>query len=344
MTEQPDQRRAETQAARRVPGDEAERPSEIPPRGWWQIVRRAWREGKEDNIALLAAGVAFYGFLALFPALIAAVLVYGLVADPADVQKQVDAMGGALPSEAENLIGEQMRAIASASDRALGIGLVVALLGALWTASGGVNGLITATNIAYDERESRGFLKRRGLALLLTLGALVFLIFAVVLVAVLPVVADAVGLGTAGRILAEAVRWILLVAAVMGALTVIYRVAPDRDAPRIRWTSVGVVTATVVWIVSSVAFSLYVDNFGRYGRTYGSLAGVVVLLLWLYVTAFIVLLGAEINAEAEQQTVRDTTRGEPQPLGQRRAVKADSLPGEPPDPIGRRPGRPERPG
>jgi membrane protein len=313
---------------RAVPGREAEKPSQIPKRGWVQIVRRAWKEAKADNVSLVAAGVAYYAFLALFPTLIAAVLLYGLVASPADVQRQVDELGAALPAEAETLLAEQMRTIAATSNGALGIGLVIAVLGALWSASGGVNGLITAVNIAYDETETRGFVRMRALSLLLTLGAVLFIVIAVVLVVVVPAVADAVGLGAFVRLGAEAIRWLLLIGAVLVALAVLYRVAPDRDAPKFRWVSVGSIVATVIWVVASLALSLYVDNFGSYAKTYGSLAGVVVLLLWLYVSAFIVLLGAEINAEAEQQTAKDTTRGEEKPMGERGAVKADSAPGD----------------
>jgi membrane protein len=311
-----------------VPGGEAERPTQIPKRGWLQIVKRAWKEAKVDNISLVAAGVAYYAFLALFPTLIAAVLLYGLVASPQDVQRQVDEIGAALPSEAQALLSEQMQTIAATNSGALGIGLAIALLGALWSASGGVNGMITAINIAYDETETRGFVKLRGLSIALTLGAILFFIVAVVLIAVVPVVADVIGLGAFGRLLAEVLRWGLLIAAVLVALAILYRMAPDRDAPQFKWVSIGSIVATAIWIVASLAFSLYVDNFGNYAKTYGSLAGVVVLLLWLYVTSFIILLGAEINAEAEQQTIKDTTRGEPQPLGERGAVKADSTPEE----------------
>jgi membrane protein len=311
-----------------IPGVEAERPTQIPKRGWLQIVKRAWKEAKTDNISLVAAGVAYYAFLALFPTLIAAVLLYGLIASPQDVQQQVDKIGTALPAEAQSLLSEQMSTIAATNSGALGIGLVIALLGALWSASGGVNGLITAINIAYDETETRGFIKMRGLSIALTIGAILFFIVAVVLIAVVPAVADAIGLGALGRLLAEVLRWALLIAAVLVALALLYRIAPDRDAPQFKWVSIGSIVATAIWIVASLAFSLYVDNFGNYAKTYGSLAGVVILLLWLYVTSFIVLFGAEINAEAEQQTVKDTTRGEPKPLGERGAVKADSTPEE----------------
>ncbi|MEJ7705702.1 MAG: YihY/virulence factor BrkB family protein [Geodermatophilaceae bacterium] len=186
---------------------------------------------------------------------------------------------------------------------------------------------MNAVNVCYDEDETRGFLRLRGLALLLTVGGILFMALAVGLVAVAPVVLDALNLGTLGTILLQVGRWVLLVLLVVVGLAVVYRIAPDRDAPKFRWVSVGAVVATVIWVIASVGFSLYVSNFSSYGKTYGALAGVIVLLLWFFISAYIVLLGAEINAETEQQTAEDTTRGPERPMGQRDAVKADSLPG-----------------
>ncbi len=311
----------------RPPGADADRPSEIPKRGWLQVTRRAFAEGKKDNISMLAAGLAYFAFLALFPALIAAVLIYGLLADPADVEAQIQSLSDALPEEAATLLTEQMTSIASSSSSALGIGLVLSLLGALWSVSGGVSNLINAVNVCYDEEETRGFFRLRGLALLLTIGGILFAGLAIALVAVAPAVLDALSLGIVGTVLLQIGRVVLLLLLVIAALAVVYRLAPDRDAPKFRWVSVGAIVATVVWVIASVGFSLYVDNFGSYGKTYGALAGVIVLLLWMFISAYILLLGAEINAEAEQQTARDTTRGEERPMGQRDAVKADSLPG-----------------
>jgi membrane protein len=307
------------------PGREADTPVQIPPRGWWQVTRRAFAESKADHVPMLAAGVAFFAFLAVFPALIAGLTLYGLVADPGQVAEQVEALAGALPRDAQPLITDQLAALVASSDGALGIGLAVSLLAALWSASSGTGNLMQAINLAYDEDETRGFVKLRGTALLLTLGAIVFVLLALALVAVVPALLDAVPLGPVATALAQVVRWVLLVAVVIVALAVVYRLAPDRDAPRVRWASTGAVVATVLWIAGSVAFSLYVDNFGSYNRTYGALAGVVVLLLWLYLTSYVVLLGAEINAEAERQTERDTTRGPSAPMGERHAVAADEV-------------------
>ena len=319
------QRDGEPGADGRVPGRDAAKPTEIPAAGWKQILKRAWREGKEDNVPLLAAGVAYYIFIALFPGLIAAVSLYGLVADPAQVEEQIQSLSDALPRETATLIGDQLRSITGTASGALGVGLVVSVAGALFSASGGVANLMKAINIAYDEEETRGFVKLRATALLLTLGAVVFLAVAVGLIAVLPALFDTLGLGGFGTLVANVLRWVGLLAFMGLALAVLYRFAPDRDNPKVRWVGLGSVVATIVWVVGSALFSFYVSRFGSYNETYGTLAGVVVLLLWLFLTAYIVLLGAEVNSETEQQTEKDTTQGPEQPLGERGAVKADSV-------------------
>jgi membrane protein len=303
----------------------------IPRRGWLQIVRRAWKESKTDQVPLLAAGVAFYSFLALFPALIAAVMLYGLMADPATVREQTANIASALPHDAASIITSQMKAVTKNSQQSLGLGLVIAVLLALWSASGGVTNLVSALNVAYDEEETRGFVKRKALSLGLTVAGIAFVLVAVALIAAAPAVLNNVIPGGVVYWLIQVGRWVGLVVAVAVALAVLYRYAPDRDAPKLNWVSVGAVVATVIWVVASVGFSFYVSTFGSYAKTYGALAGVAVLLLWLWITNLIVLLGAEINSEAEAQTVRDTTRGEPLPMGQRNAVKADYPPGENPE-------------
>ena len=309
--------------ARGVPGGTAEKPTQVPAKGWVQIAKRGWAEAKTDNVPLLAAGMAYYAFLAIFPALIAAVLIYGLVADPAQIAEQVNNLGSALPAEIRQTITDQ---ITVAESRGAGWGAVVAVLLALFSASGGVGNMMTAINTAYDEEETRGFVKKRAIALALTLGAIIFLLVVVALVAVLPGVLQVLGTSTLVNLGIQVVRWLLIVVVISVALAVLYRVAPDRDAPKMRWTSVGAGIATVLWILASVGLSLYVSNFSNYAATYGALAGIVILLLWLFITSYAILLGAEINAESEQQTIADTTKGDPEPLGQRNAVKADSPP------------------
>ena len=313
------------------PGEEAEKPTAIPPRGWWQVVRRAIKETSADNVATLAAAVAFFAFLAMPPTLIAGLTLYGLVADPEQAARQMQALAGALPEQAQPLIADQLGAVASGSDGALGLGLIIALLGALWSASSGTSNLMKAINVAYNEDETRGVLKLRGVALVLTLGAIVFLLVTLALVAVVPPVLEALRLGVVGTVLAQVVRWGLLIAVGIGALAVVYRLAPDRADPKFAWTSIGALVAILLWALGSLGFSLYVNNFGSYNKTYGALAGIVVFLLWLYLTSYIVLLGAEINAESEKQTRADTTTGDPLPMGERRAEAADTL-AEPPEP------------
>jgi membrane protein len=311
-----------------VPGGQAEKPTQVPAKGWVQIAKRGWAEAKVDNVPLLAAGMAYYTFLAIFPALIAAVLLYGLFADPATISQQINGLGTALPAPVKDLITQQLT-MASGSGKA-GLGAVIAILLALFSASGGMGNLMTAINTAYDEEETRGFIKKRAVALALTLGAIVFLLLVVALVAVLPAVLGFLGTSTLVTILIQVVRWVLIVVVITSALAVLYRVAPDRDAPKMRWVSVGAGIATLLWIIASIGFSLYVSNFSSYAKTYGALAGIVILLLWLFITSYAILLGAEINAESEQQTIADTTKGPAQPVGQRDAVKADSVP-EPED-------------
>jgi membrane protein len=327
----PDRPPAGAPSERELPGIHADKPTEIPWAGWKQIVKRSWAENKADNMPIIAGGVAFFGFLSIFPALIAMLSLYGLVATPETVARQVEDLSAQLPDAAAEIIEEQLNAIVANSGSALTFGLIISILAALWSASGGVGNLITAVNLAYDEVETRNFVKLKLMSLGLVLASIVFVLITFGLVAVVPAVLDALPLGVVGTILAQVVRWVLLLAVFAGALAVLYRVAPDRDAPRFTWVSLGAVVVTVVWAIVSVGFSLYVDNFGSYDKTYGAIAGVIVLMLWLYLTCYLVLFGAEINSEAEHQTAHDTTEGEPQPMGARDAKMADSLP-DPPTP------------
>jgi membrane protein len=309
-----------------LPGIDAATPLGIPARGWKQVLKRAWAENNADNMPIIAGGVAFFGFLSIFPALIALISIYGLAASPEQAARQVAELTSGLPDDAARLIETQVTAITENAGGALTWGLVVSILGALFTASGGVNNMVKAVNIAYDEVETRNFVQLRALSLVLTLGAIVFVVLTIGLVAVLPVVLDALPLGPVGSVLAEVGRWVALLAVVLGSLAVLYRIAPDRDAPQFRWVSIGSLLVTVIWAVVSLGFTFYVNNFGSYDATYGAIAGVIVLMLWLYITCYLVLLGAEINSEAEHQTGLDTTDGPPAPMGERNAVKADTLP------------------
>ncbi len=309
-----------------VPGGNAEHPSQIPARGWRQIAKRGWKEAKADNVPLLAAGVAFYAFLALFPLLIALVSIYGFFADAAAITEQLRTVTKTLPPDAQKLIIDQVATLTARGRSTIGVGALVAILISLFSASAGINNLMTAINIAYDEEEKRSAIKKRLISLALTVGAVVFLIIVLALIGVLPPLLRNIFGTSALRWVLQIVGIVILIVIVTVALAILYRVAPDRDAPKIKWVSVGAAVATVIWLLASLGFSLYVSTLGNYAKTYGAFAGIVILLFWLWLTAYAILLGAEINAEAEQQTIADTTKGAPQPLGQRNAVKADSTP------------------
>jgi membrane protein len=297
----------------------------VPAAGWWDIVVRTVKEAKADGVPLLAAGVAFYGLLALAPALSALAGVYGLVADPADAARHVRDLLAAAPTEVRELVYEQLRSATDRSDGSAVLLVVVGTVLALWSASSAVRHVIGAINRAYDEDETRGFVKVRGLALLLTVAAIVFLAVSVGVIALLPAALADTALGDATRITIGILRWPALAVAMVVALAVLYRVAPDRDDARWSWVGLGSVVATVLWLVASGLFSLYAASFGDYETTYGTLGAVVVVMLWLFITAYAVVLGAELNAEAERQTRRDTTTGRDQPLGQRGAEAADTV-------------------
>ena len=320
-------RSSTVQTDREVPGHDADKPTEIPARGWVQVLKRGWAEAKVDQVPLLGAGVAFFAFLALFPAVIALVTLYGLFADPGAIADQVNSLT-ALPTEVRQLVVDQIN---NQNRAALGWSAVVSIALALFSASGGVNNLMTAVNVAYDEEDNRNAIKKRLIALALTLGAIVFIVLVLGLVAVLPPLLERLlGDSPVLHFLLSAARWILLVVLVSVALAILYRVAPDRDAPKMRWVSVGAGAATLLWLLASIGFTVYVSTFGNSAKTYGVFAGIIVLLFWLWITSYAVLLGAEINAEAEEQTVADTTRGPAEPLGSRDAVKADSTPADHP--------------
>jgi membrane protein len=325
-----DNRAVEEVASEKVPGGGAERPTQIPPKGWLQVVKRGWKEAKVDQVPLLSAGVAYYAFLALFPAMIAIVSIYGLIADPGTIATQISTLGKALPGEARQLITDQVTSLAS-QRRTLGFSAVLAIVIALFAASGGMSNLITAVNLAYDEEEKRNAIKKRLLALGLTVAAIIFMVIMLGLVAVLPPLLEKFLGGGALRWVVQILGYLVLFAIVAAALAVLYRLAPDRDAAKMSWVSVGALVATTIWLLASIGFSIYTSTLGNYAKTYGVFAGVVILLFWLWLTSYAILLGAEINAEAEGQTVADTTKGPEEPLGERGAVKADTLPPDSPE-------------
>lgn len=306
-------------------GRTAERPSEIPARGWREVLRRVWDESARDNADIVSAGAAFYAFLAIPPMLAAVLSIYGLVVDPERVSEQLAELSQVLPAQAQEIVGEQLRQVASSSGTALGLSFVISLVLSLWGSMKATKALMTACNVAYDEEERRGFLRLNGVALMLTLGTILFLGVSLALVAIVPAVVSIVGLAGVARAAIEVARWGALALLVLGSLALLYRFAPSRRRARWRWVTWGSALATGAWIAVSALFSVYVANFGSYDETYGSLGAIVVLLFWLYLTAYVIMLGAELNAELEHQTARDTTRGPERPMGARGAYVADTV-------------------
>lgn len=306
-------------------GREARTPKQIPKRGWKDILLRTKDQITEDHIDIVAAGVAFYSLLSLPFLLSAMVSLFGLLADPAEIERQMSGLRGLLPGEAHTLISEQLRRISSQPSGALTFALVGSVLLALWSGSKAAKSLITALNIVYDEKEKRNFLFLTATAIGLTLLGVVGAIVAILLVAGIPAVVGRLGLPDTIESLATYARWPVLVLGALLGLAVLYRFAPSREKAQWRWVSWGSAFATALWITASALFSVYVSTVAKYNETYGSLGAVVVLLLWAYVSAFIVLLGAELNSEMEHQTEIDTTTGEPLPMGERGAEMADTV-------------------
>lgn len=306
-------------------GRAAERPTDIGLRGYGDVAARLKRDIKRDDVSLLAAGVAFYALLALVPALVAFVSVYGLVADPADIRRNVDDVLAAAPTEVQELVRSQLASIVESSPSGLRLGALVGIAVALWSASSGVKNMMTAINRAYHEEETRGFLRLRGTAILLTVGLLVLGIVGLGGLVIAPQTLSSSGGQGAVRDVLMIARWPVAAVVVITALALLYRFAPDRDWPRWNWASAGAIVATLVWLAASIGFSIYTANFGKYNETYGALGAVVVVMLWLYIGAFAVIAGAELNGELERQTARDTTRGRPEPLGDRDAYAADTV-------------------
>ncbi len=304
-------------------GQYADRPSDIPRQGWVQVLRRVVGEVSNDNLSIVAAGVAFYALLALFPALTAMVMIYGLLSDPAEVSSHLAPLRDLMPEGAFSILDDQMTALASRENAAIGLGVIFTLALAIWSSAKGIKALFTAINIAYEEKESRGMVQLNAVALVFTAGAVVFVVAAILLIAGLPAAAAVMDRSGTIETIVLWLRWPLIAVMAIGALAILYRWGPSRATAKFRWITPGAIVATFLWLAGSVLFSFYVENFGSYNETYGSLGAVVVLLMWFFVSAYCVCLGAELNAELEHQTRRDSTTGTPRPAGSRNAYVAD---------------------
>ena len=306
-------------------GHSADTPSEVPARGWWEILKRVQAEIGNDRVLAVAAGVTFYALLAIFPAIVALVSLYGLFADPSTISEQINAMNGLMPGGALDIIGEQVKRIASKPKGSLGLGTLVGLGTALWSANAGMKAIFDALNIVYDEKEERGFFKLNAMSLLFTVGAIAILLLALASVVLAPIIFNFGGIGHALQIAVGLARWPILLILIVVALAVLYRYGPSRRKPKWRWVTWGSGFAAVTWVIGSMLFSYYVSKFGSYNETYGSLGAAIGFMTWIWLSTTIVLVGAEINAETEHQTAKDTTKGGSKPMGTRGAAMADKV-------------------
>ncbi|MFO1147359.1 MAG: YihY/virulence factor BrkB family protein [Alsobacter sp.] len=306
-------------------GRMADSPAEIPAKGWKDIVRRTWGEIGKDRVTSIAAGVTYYAILALFPAVAAAVAIYGLFTDPMTITRHFEQVRDILPYGAADIIGGQLRSVSAKGDGTLGITFAIGLVASLWSANAGAKALLDALNIAYDETEERSLLKLNAVALAFTLGGILFVIAALAAFLGVPLALSYLPLGPAATWAILIGRWVAMAVLVALGLAVLYRYGPDRREPRWRWITVGSAAASVGWLVASAALSVYATRFAHYDATYGSLGGIIGLMVWIWVSAIVILVGAELNAEVEHQTARDSTVGRRKPLGTRNATMADTI-------------------
>ena len=310
------------------PGSYARKPSEFTWKDWKAILKRTVTELGADSVSLIAAGVAFYAMLALFPAIAAVMTLYGFFNDPATIESHLGTLQRLIPPEAFVLIEDQVREIAKGGTTTLGIASLFSLALAVWSSKAGVSALMNGLNIVYDEDDERGFIWALLVALMLTVVMIVVAVIAFGIVVAAPVLFDLLAFGAFGEWLAAIIRWPLGLATVVFGIGLLYRFGPSRADAAFSWVSWGAIIAGLIWLVASGLFSFYVANFGSYNETYGSLGAVVALMMWFWISAFIVLLGAELNAEMEHQTRADTTTGPDKPMGQRGAYVADNPPPE----------------
>jgi membrane protein len=306
-------------------GRQADRPEEIPARGWKDIAKRVLKEVSDDRVLANAGGVAYFALLAVFPGIAAFVSVYGLFADRATIAEHLSLLAGFLPGGAIQIIEEELKRLTAQDEATLGFTMVFGIATALWSATAGMKALFDTLNIAYDEIEKRSFFRLNLISLVFTVCALAFLLAALAAVIVLPTALELVGLGEGFEWFLHIARWPVMFAIVAVALAFMYRYGPSRDKPQWRWITWGSAIAAALWIGASMLFSWYAENFGSYNETYGTLGAVVGFMTWIWISAIVIMLGGEINAEMEHQTARDTTVGAPKPLGQRGAVMADSI-------------------
>lgn len=306
-------------------GRRACHPMQIPWAGWKDILSRTYSEMFSDRLLSIAGGVAFFALLAIFPAVTALVSAYGLFFNASVVTHSLSVANGVVPNAVLGLLRQQAARIASQGQGTLSIGVIIGFLVMLWSAMGGVKAMIDALNVIYEEEDGRGLFKYNLLALLFTMGSFAAFVVAVAAVVAVPLVLSRLGLGSFSAMLMQIVRWPALLIIMLGGLAILYRYGPHRRPAHWQWVSVGSALASALWIGSSYLFSWYLAEFNSYNATYGSLGAVMAMMMWLWISAIVVLLGAELNAEIEHQTAKDSTLGEHRPLGKRGAAMADTV-------------------
>ena len=300
-------------------------PWEIPWAGWKDILWRVCASVNDNRLLAVAGGVVFFSLLAIFPAIAAFVSLYGLVADASTIDSHLSLAAGVFPAGAVDILHEQITRLTAKGDAKLGLGFITGLAVALWSANAGMKAIIDALNVVYDEKEKRSFVRLNLLSLSFTLIAIFSLMVALAAVVVAPMVFSAVGLSSLLSLSIAVLRWPLLLVLAGVALAAIYRYGPSRTEARWQWLSAGSVAAAIGWLITSVLFSWYIAHFGAYNATYGSLGAAVGMMMWMWISAIVILLGGELNAEIEHQTAKDSTVGSEKPLGQRGAVMADTI-------------------
>jgi membrane protein len=306
-------------------GRHALAPWQIPWAGWTDIFWRVYASVNDNRLLAVAAGVVFFSLLAIFPAIAAFVSLYGLVADASTIASHLSLAAGVFPSGAVDILHEQITRLTAKSEAKLGLGFITGLAVALWSANAGMKAIIDALNVVYDEKETRSFVKLNLLSLLFTLVAILSLMIALAAVVIAPMIFSAFGLSSLPSLAIAVLRWPLLLILATVALAAIYRYGPSRTEPRWQWLSVGSGAAAIGWLITSVLFSWYIAHFGAYNATYGSLGAAVGMMIWMWISAIVILLGGELNAEIEHQTAKDSTVGSEKPLGERGAVMADTI-------------------
>ncbi len=306
-------------------GRAADAPWQIPALGWKDILWRTYREMGRDRLSALSGGVTFYVLLAAFPALAAFVSLYGLFSDVGSVETQLEHMSAVFPRDAVTLIGRQMVRLATQRHATLSAAFVVSTLISVWSANAGMKSLFDGLNIAYNEDEKRDYLRRTLVTYAATFAALAFLAVVTTILVGAPVLFKDIGIQRFG-FWWRPLRWVVVYLIAAGGFTLLYRFGPSRVHAAWRWVACGGAAAAALWMVSSLGFSWYVNNFTHFGVTYGSLGAVVAFMLWVWFSVMVLLIGAELNSEIEHQTACDTTASRvPRPMGQRGAAVADSL-------------------